>query len=205
MSTARSCPDAVGSGGHVGGTWRGIVLRVAKLPSACRASHTALEAGACGVRDRAPVRPGMVCGPGTCRLNWMCPWPRLASACRRCRRRGEKSRTGGSPSLPSWVGSALPRDPIRPAGPAQAKRGEVTDGRQPVPTLVGRVRAAARPHLSCGPAQAKRGEVTDGQQPVPTLVGRVRAAARPHLSCGPRSSEARRSHGRAAARPYHHG
>ena len=30
------------------------------------------------------------------------------------------------------------------------KRGEVTDGRQPVPTLVGRVRAAARPHLSCG-------------------------------------------------------
>ncbi len=30
------------------------------------------------------------------------------------------------------------------------RRGEVTDGRQPVPTLVGRVRAAARPHLSCG-------------------------------------------------------
>jgi len=29
-------------------------------------------------------------------------------------------------------------------------RGEVTDGRQPVPTLVGRVRAAARPHLSLG-------------------------------------------------------
>ena len=28
-------------------------------------------------------------------------------------------------------------------------RGVVTDGRQPVPTIVGRVRAAARPHLSC--------------------------------------------------------
>ena len=29
-------------------------------------------------------------------------------------------------------------------------RGEVTDGRQPVPTIVGRVRAAAWPHPSCG-------------------------------------------------------
>ena len=29
-------------------------------------------------------------------------------------------------------------------------RGEVTDRRQPVPTIVGRVRAAARPHLSRG-------------------------------------------------------
>ena len=28
-------------------------------------------------------------------------------------------------------------------------REEFTDGRQPVPTIVGRVRAAARPHLSC--------------------------------------------------------
>jgi len=34
--------------------------------------------------------------------------------------------------------------------PMPPTRGEVTDGRQPVPTLVGRVRAAARPHLSCG-------------------------------------------------------
>jgi len=42
----------------------------------------------------------------------MRPWPRLFSACCRCRRPGEKSRTGGSPSLPSWVGSALPRGPI---------------------------------------------------------------------------------------------
>ena len=34
--------------------------------------------------------------------------------------------------------------------PMPPTRGEVTDGRQPVPTLVGRVRAAARPHLVCG-------------------------------------------------------
>ena len=34
--------------------------------------------------------------------------------------------------------------------PMPPTRGEVTDGRQPVPTLVGRIRAAARPHRSCG-------------------------------------------------------
>ena len=34
--------------------------------------------------------------------------------------------------------------------PMPTTRGEVTDGRQPVPTVVGRVRAAALPHLSCG-------------------------------------------------------
>ena len=34
--------------------------------------------------------------------------------------------------------------------PMPPTRGEVTDGQQPVPTIVGRVRAAARPHLSCG-------------------------------------------------------
>ena len=33
--------------------------------------------------------------------------------------------------------------------PMPPTRGEVTDGRQPVPTIVGRVRAAARPHLFC--------------------------------------------------------
>ena len=60
-------------------------------------------------------------------------------------------------------------------------------GRGPISrsTLVGRVRAAARPHRPCGPLPPRRGEVTDGRQPVPTIVGRVRAAARPHLSCGP--------------------
>ncbi len=34
--------------------------------------------------------------------------------------------------------------------PMPTTRGEVTDGRQPVPTILGRVRAAARPHLSRG-------------------------------------------------------
>ncbi len=74
--------------------------------------------------------------------------------------------------------------------PLPSTRGEVTDGRQPVPTHVGRVRAAARPHLSCG-LPSRRGGVTDGRQPVPTVGGRVRAAARHHLSCGlpPRRGE----------------
>ena len=75
--------------------------------------------------------------------------------------------------------------------PMPPTRGGVTDGRQPVPTLVGRVHAAARPHRSCGPLPPTRGEVTDGRQPVPTLLGRVRAAARPHLVCGSRSGTSR--------------
>ena len=113
----------------------------------------------------------------------MRPWPRLAPACCRYRRRGEKSRTGGSPSLPSWVGSALPRGPICPAArfgvlPMPTTRGESTDGQQPVPTLVGRVRAAARPHLSTRPGMVcgrcrRRGEKsrTGGSPSLPSWVG----------------------------------
>ena len=47
----------IGSGGHVGGCG-------AELHSAWVASYTALEAGACRVRDPASTRPRMVSGPG---------------------------------------------------------------------------------------------------------------------------------------------
>ena len=83
----------------------GVVLRAAGSALACVASPTAREAEACRVRNRTSKRPGMGCGPGAWR--------------RDSRRRGEKSRTGGSPSLPSWVGLALPRGPICSASPAQ--------------------------------------------------------------------------------------
>ena len=51
--------------------------------------------------------------------------------------------TGRGPDAPV----AAARFGVMPMPPT---RREVTDGRQPVPTIVGRVRAAARPHLSCG-------------------------------------------------------
>ena len=107
---------------------------------------------------------------------------------------------------------AAARSGVLPMLPTPSRRGTVTDGRQPVPTLVGRVRAAARPHLSARmpeiaqarhseasrsgglPMPPTRGTVTDGRQPVPTLVGRVRAAARPHLPARiPEIAQARHS------------
>ncbi len=83
----------------------------------------------------------------------MRPGPRLASACCRCRRRGEESRTGGSPSLPSWVGSTLPRDPIGPAGRCR-RRGEKsrTGGSPSLPSWVGSALPRG-PIWSAGPGQ----------------------------------------------------
>ena len=61
----------------------------------------------------------------------------------RSRRLKAELPTGRGPDAPV----AAARFGLLPMPPT---RGEATDGRQPVPTLVGRVRAAALPHRSCG-------------------------------------------------------
>jgi len=64
-------------------------------------------------------------------LRMSCPGSRVHEARHGARpKRLKESRTGGSPSLPSWVGSALPRGPICPAGPAQG----TSTGRKSLPT-----------------------------------------------------------------------
>ena len=74
-----------------------------------------------------------------------CPGSRVHAA-----RQGVRSRRLKA-ELPTGRGLDAPVTAARfGVLPMPSTRGEVTDGRQPVPTLVGRVRAAARPHLSCG-------------------------------------------------------
>ena len=132
--------DVIGSGGHVCGcgaklcsVWPGCPRRVGHRTPPSKPEHAVS-----GI-----ARPN---GPAWCAVQapeggtpevrgLMRPWPRLAPACCRYRRRGEESRTGGSPSLPSWVGPALPRGPIYPAGPAQPTSANTDSwGNSPNPT-----------------------------------------------------------------------
>jgi|GEM_PF-3845341 len=76
---------------------------------------------------RSVLRPQ----PGTRTPRCSGPRPAVFTACCRCRRRGEKSRTGGSPSLPSWVGSALPRGPICRPGCRTLRKPGITRRRDP--------------------------------------------------------------------------
>ena len=74
---------------------------------------------------------------------------------------GEKSRTGGSPSLPSWVGSALPRGPICPAGrcPRGGEKSR-TGGSPSLPSWVG----SALPRGPVCPAGLAQGASTSREQ-----------------------------------------
>ncbi len=105
--------------------WLGVVVRAAELPPAWGIAHR-------------PRSQGMSCPGSRVHAARHGVRPRRPYAEARRARQPPPQRPRAFPPakrqlLPSWVGSALPRDPICPAGPAQAN----STGRKQLPTSSG--------------------------------------------------------------------